>query len=312
VTGSATLDDVGEVYRDLRPLLFAIAYRMLSSAGEAEDLVQEAFVRFQRATAEGTVVESPRAWLSTVVTRLAIDQLKSARVRRETYVGEWLPEPLVTDAGAGDPAVQAEQVDTLSMSFLLLLERLTPVERAVFLLHDVFDYDFGEVATIVGRTPATCRQHVVRARRFIADNRPRFDASEAERDELLRGFLAAAEGGDVDGLIELLAEDVIVHGDGGGKVPQWATAIEGPDKVARMFAGLGAQLRRLEASMEVHRVNGQPGVVFRGPHGGVFSVMSFEIVGGRVATIRSIVNPDKLDHLGPVETLRDVLDEARG
>ena len=312
MTGSATLDDVGKVYRDLRPLLFAIAYRMLSSAGEAEDIVQEAFVRYQRATGEGILVESPRAWLSAVVTRLAIDQLKSARVRRETYVGEWLPEPLVTDDGAGDPAVQAEHVDTLSMSFLLVLERLTPVERAVFLLHDVFDYDFTEVAGIVGRTPATCRQHAVRARRFIAENRPRFDASEAERDELLRGFLAAVEAGDVDGLIELLAEDVIVHGDGGGKVPQWAQPIEGPDKVARMFAGLGTQLRRLGATMEAQRVNGQPGVVFRGPHGGVFSVMSFEMAGGRIATIRSIVNPDKLDHLGPVETLRDVLDEAKG
>jgi RNA polymerase sigma-70 factor, ECF subfamily len=312
VTGTATLDDVGEVYRDLRPLLFAIAYRMLSSAGEAEDVVQEAFIRFQRATGDGILVESPRAWLSAVVTRLAIDQLKSARVRRETYVGEWLPEPLVTDDGAGDPALQAEQADTLSMSFLLLLERLTPVERAVFLLHDVFDYDFAEVAAIVGRTPGTCRQHAVRARRFIAENRPRFDASEAERDELLRGFLAAAEGGDVDALIELLAEDVIVHGDGGGKVPQWASAIEGPDRVARMFAGLGVQMRRLGATMERHRVNGQPGVVFRGPHGGVFSVMSFEVVDGRVATIRSIVNPDKLDHLGPVETLRDVLDKTRG
>jgi RNA polymerase sigma-70 factor (ECF subfamily) len=182
----------------------------------------------------------------------------------------------------------------------------------VFLLHDVFDYDFAEVSDIVGRTPATCRQHAVRARRFIAQNRPRFDASEAERDELLTGFLAAAEGGDVDGLIELLAEDVIVHGDGGGKVPQWSQPIVGPDKVARMFVALGSQVRRLGATMERHRVNGQPGVVFRGPHGGVFSVMSFEMVDGRIATVRSIVNPDKLDHLGPVETLRDVLDAARG
>ena len=186
MTGSATLDDVGEAYRDLRPLLFAIAYRMLSSVGEAEDVVQEAFVRYQRALGEGTVVESPKAWLSAVVTRLAIDQLKSARVRREAYVGEWLPEPLVTDDGAGDPARQPSRRTRLSMSFLLLLERLTPVERAVFLLHDVFGYDFEEVGGIVGRTPATCRQHAVRARRFIAENRPRFDASEAERDELAR------------------------------------------------------------------------------------------------------------------------------
>jgi RNA polymerase sigma-70 factor (ECF subfamily) len=301
-----------EAFREHRPLLFSIAYRMLGRVGEAEDAVHEAFIRYQRALAEDTAVQSPRAYLSAVVTRLAIDQLKSARVRRETYVGEWLPEPLVTDDGAGDPAAHAEQADSLSMSFLLLLERLTPVERAVFLLHDVFGYDFGEIGGIVNRTPATCRQHAVRARRFIAENRPRFDASEAERDQLLRGFLAAADRGDVEGLIELLAADVVVHGDGGGKVPQWSAPIEGPDKVARMFASFGPQVRRLGASMELHRINGQPGVLFRSSRGRVFSVMSFEIVGGRVATIRSIVNPDKLAHLGPVESLREVLDEARG
>jgi RNA polymerase sigma-70 factor (ECF subfamily) len=311
VTRTRPRDDVAEAYVDLRPLLFSIAYRMLSSVSEAEDVVQEAFVRYQRALDEQTAVESPKAYLSAVVTRLAIDQLKSARTRRETYVGEWLPEPLVTDEGAGDPAAQAETADSLSMSFLLLLERLTPVERAVFLLHDVFDYDFAEVSGIVGRTAATCRQHAVGARRFLADNRPRFDVSQAERDELVAGFLAAATRGDVDGLIARLAEDVVVHGDGGGKVPQWARPIEGADKVARMFAGLAIQMGRLGATAEPHRINGQPGVVFRGPHGGVFSVMSFEVVDGRVATIRSIVNPDKLAHLGPVETLRDVLDEAR-
>jgi len=311
VTRARVKDDVAEAYVDLRPLLFSIAYRMLGSVSEAEDIVQEAFIRYQRAITEATAVQSPKAYLSAVVTRLALDHLKSARVQRETYVGEWLPEPLVTDDGAGDPAAVAEQIDSLSMSFLLLLERLTPVERAVFLLHDVFDYDFVEVGGIVGRTPATCRQHAVRARRFIADHRPRFEASEAERDEILRGFLAAADRGDVDGLIELLAEDVVVHGDGGGKVPQWSAPIVGAGKVARMFAGFGYQLRRIGATVEPHRINGQPGVILRGPHGGVMSVMSFEIVDGRVATVRSIVNPDKLDHLGPVESLRDVLDEAR-
>src|ERR671910_871424 len=199
--------DEGDAYRELRPLQFSIAYRMLGSVSEAEDLVQEAFVRYQRALGREAVVESPKAYLSAVVTRLAIDHLKSARVRRETYVGEWLPEPLVTDEGAGDPAAIAEHADSLSMSFLVLLERLTPVERAIFLLHDIFDYDFQEVGRIVGRTPATCRQHAVRARRFIAENRPRFDVSEAARDELAGRFFAAAGRGDVDGLIELLAED---------------------------------------------------------------------------------------------------------
>jgi RNA polymerase sigma-70 factor (ECF subfamily) len=302
---------IAEAYVDLRPLLFSIAYRMLGSVSEAEDVVQEAFVRYQRAIGDETVIESPKAYLSAVVTRLAIDYLKSARVRRETYVGEWLPEPLVTDEGANDPATLAERTDTLSMSFLVLLERLTPVERAIFLLHDVFDYDFEEVGRIVRRSPATCRQHAVRARRFISENRPRFDADHAERDELLRRFFAAAEGGDVDGLIEVLAEDAIVYGDGGGKVPQWYAPIVGAADVAKLFAVMGRQMRRLGATFERRLVNGQPGIIFRGPHGGVMSVMSFEVVDGRVKTIRSVVNPDKLGHLGPVESLREVLDAAR-
>jgi RNA polymerase sigma-70 factor (ECF subfamily) len=310
VSPTRTPDDVAKVYVDLRPLLFSIAYRMLSSVSEAEDVVQEAFVRYQRALDEQTAVESPKAYLSAVVTRLAIDHLKSARVRRETYVGEWLPEPLVTDAEGGDPAELAEQLDTLSMSFLVLLERLTPVERAVFLLHDVFDYDFEEVGRIVHRTPVTCRQHAVRARRFIAAERPRFDASDEDRDDLVNRFLAAASRGDVNALIEALAEDVVVHGDGGGKVPQWGSAIVGPDKVARLFAGLGRQNERLGTTLEPHRINGQPGVIFRGPRGGVMSVMSFEVVEGRIAAISSIVNPDKLRHLGRVESLRDVIDAA--
>jgi RNA polymerase sigma-70 factor, ECF subfamily len=301
---------VAAAYVDLRPLLFSIAYRMLGTVSEAEDVVQEAFVRYQRAVDDRTAIESPKAYLSAIVTRLAIDQLKSARVRRETYVGEWLPEPLVTD-GAGDPADHAEQADSISMSFLVLLERLTPVERAIFLLHDVFDFDFDEIGRIVHRTPATCRQHAVRARRFIAENRPRFDVDDTQRAELMHRFVAAAERGDVDGLIEVLAEDAIVYGDGGGKVPQWYVPIAGAENVARLFAGMGRQLRRLGSTFEPHSVNGQPGVIFRGPHGGVMSVMSFDVVAGRVATIRSVVNPDKLAHLGRVESLREVMDGAR-
>jgi RNA polymerase sigma-70 factor (ECF subfamily) len=312
VTPTRAKTEVAAAYVDLRPLLFSIAYRMLGSVSEAEDVVQEAFVRYQRALADGTAVESPKAYLSAVVTRLAIDQLKSARARRESYVGEWLPEPLVTDEGAGDPAGLAEQADTLSMSFLVLLERLTPVERAIFLLHDVFDYSFDEVASIVNKSPATCRQHAVRARRFVAENRPRFDADEAERDGLVRRFVAAAERGDIDGLVELLAADAAVHGDGGGKVPQWYAPILGADRVARLFAQLGRQTETLGATFELHEINGQPGIIFRGPAGGVFSVMSVEVVDSRVATIRSVVNPDKLRHLGKLESLRDVMDMAGG
>lgn len=310
MTPTSAKHEIAEAYVGFRPLLFSIAYRMLGSVSEAEDVVQEAFVRYQRALDEGTAVESPKAYLSAVVTRLAIDQLKSARVRREAYVGEWLPEPLVTDQGAGDPAGIAEQADTLSMSFLVLLERLTPVERAIFLLHDVFDYSFDEIADIVHKSPATCRQHAVRARRFVADNRPRFDADETERDRLVRSFVAAAGRGDVDGLITLLAADATVHGDGGGKVPQWYAPITGAQNVARLFAQMGRQSERLGATFELHRINGQAGVIFRGPGGGIFSVMTLEVVDGRVATIRSIVNPEKLRHLGEVESLREVLDRA--
>ena len=218
----------------------------------------------------------------------------------------------MTDGAESDPAVRAELADSLSMSFLVLLERLTPVERAIFLLHDVFDYDFDEVGRIVRKSPATCRQHAVRARRFIAENRPRFDVDDVQREDLLSRFLSAAERGDVEGLIEVLAEDAIVYGDGGGKVPQWFAPIVGATNVAKLFAMMGRQQSRLGATFERHEVNGQPGVIFRGPHGGVFSVMSIEVVDGRVATIRSVVNPDKLRHLGPVESLREVMDAAAG
>jgi RNA polymerase sigma-70 factor, ECF subfamily len=287
-------------FDDLRPLMFSIAYRMLSSVGDAEDVVQEAFLRYERALAAGDEIESPKAYLSAVVTRLAIDHVRSARVRRERYVGQWLPEPLLTDEGAEDPAAHAEQADSLSMAFLLLLERLSPVERAVFLLHDVFGYGYDEIAPIVGKSEANCRQLATRARRHVEAEKPRFEASRRERDELAARFFAATTEGDLEGLVELLAADVVVYGDGGGKAPQWGRPIVGADRVGRLFAGLGRQMAELAVTFELHEVNGEPGAVVLDPEGRVVNVLSLEIVDGAVQTVRSVINPDKLHHLGPV------------
>jgi len=291
---------VAETVAGLRPLLFSIAYRMLGSVGGAEDVTQEAFLRYESALARGAVVESPKAYLSAVVTRLAIDELRSARARRETYAGQWLPEPLLTDEDAEDPYRLVERADELSMAFLLVLERLGPVERAVFLLHDVFGYGFGEIAEIVGRSPEACRQIAVRARRRVADERPRFEATRREREALADRFLAAVQDGDVDGLIGLLAADVVVQGDGGGKAPQWSRPIVGADRVARLFAGLGRQIEEYDGRMERREVNGQPGAIVRTADGQVVCAWSIEIAEGRVQAVRSVINPDKLRHLGPV------------
>jgi RNA polymerase sigma-70 factor (ECF subfamily) len=272
---------------------------MLSTVSDAEDLVQEACLRYQRARMDGTEVASPKAYLSAVVTRLAIDQSRSARVRRETYVGAWLPEPLLTD-DTDDPAERLETSESLSMAFLLLLERLSPVERAVFLLHDVFSYGYDEVAGMVGKSQANVRQIAVRARRHVESGRPRFDASPEEGDALAGRFLDAISHGDVDGLMEMLAADAVVYGDGGGKAPQWSAPIVGADRVARLLAGMGGQLGELGITIRPRRVNGQPGAVFIGPDGGLISVFSLDIIDGTVQTVRSVINPDKLRHLGPV------------
>src|SRR3954467_13834617 len=224
----------GEEFAELRALLFAIAYRILGSVAEAEDAVQETWLRYQSSP---TVPTSTKAFLSAVVTRVSIDVLRSARVRRETYVGQWLPEPLLVDPYS-DPARSAELADSVSMAALLLLERLTPLERAVFVLREVFGFGFPEVAVAVGRSEMACRQLATRARRHMDAGRPRFDADRREREELAARFFDALREGDVDGLKELLAADVQMVGDGGGKAPQWARSIVGADKVARVLATL--------------------------------------------------------------------------
>ncbi len=295
---------VTELYAELRPLLFSIAYRMLGSVAEAEDAVQEAFLRYHRAEQEDAgAVASPRAWLSAVVTRLCIDQLRSARVRREAYPGTWLPEPLPTGAGAPDAAQVVEDADTISMAFLLVLERLSPVERAVFLLHDVFDYGYADVAAIVGKSEENCRQLAVRARRHVRENRPRFDASPQARDELAGRFFAAIGAGDLDGLVSLLADDVVLYGDGGGRPPSFTRPIEGRERVVRLLLSIGAQAAQLGLAVRRVELNGQPGVMVVDGEGRLVNVMVLDIAGGLVRTVRSVINPDKLGHLGPLADL---------
>ena len=285
---------------ELRPAAFAIAYRMLGSVSEAEDVVQEALLRFHRALRDGDRIESPRAYVATIATRLAIDQLRSARARRESYVGDWLPEPLVADPDA-DPARQAEMADSLSLAFLVLLESLSPEQRAVLLLRDVFDYGYGEIAEIIGASEDNARQLASRARRHVEQRRPRFESSRAQRDELARRFFAAARDGDLGALESLLADDVVLQGDGGGKAPALARALHGRSRVARTLTAWIRVARRLpEASLTPTVVNGQPGAIWRDGDGRVISVMALDIADGYVQGIRSVVNPDKLQHLGPV------------
>jgi len=293
-------------YEELRPLLFSIAYGMLGSVGEAEDVVQESFLRFHRVLAGGEEIESPKAYLSAITTRLSIDQLRSARVRREHYVGEWLPEPLLTDPAPG-PAEHAATADSLSMAFLVLLETLSPVERAVFLLREVFDYDYDEIARVVGKSEANSRQLYVRARRHIDDGKPRFDASREQREELARRFFAAAEEGDVEALEQLLADDVVVYGDGGGKAPSWPHPIVGRERVSKLMAGVFAQVREYGVTWRLTELNGQPGVMFLDAEGRIGSVLAVDVAGGVIQTIRGVINPDKLAHLGPVADVRALL-----
>jgi RNA polymerase sigma-70 factor, ECF subfamily len=272
---------------ELRPYLFAIAYRMLGSVAEAEDVVQEAYLRFHEAEVEA---ESPKAYLATVTTRLAIDQLRSARARREVYPGQWLPEPIVDD----EAVRHAETADSLSLTFLHLLEKLSPVERAVFLLREVFDYPYDEVARIVGKSPDNCRQILARAHRHVAEGRRRFDVSREERDEVARRFVAAWEEGDTDGLIALLAPDATVYGDGGGKAPAMPTPLVGAERVAKALIGWGRQAGELGIVHRTASVNGEPGLVFYDLDGSAIWVAALEVAEGVVVAVRSVLNPDKL------------------
>jgi RNA polymerase sigma-70 factor (TIGR02957 family) len=307
------MTDREQLLDELRPGAFAIAYRMLGSVSEAEDVVQEALLRVHRALDAGEQIASPRAFVATVTTRLAINELRSARARRERYVGEWLPEPIVTD-GHDDPARYAETADSLSLAMLVLLESLSPEQRAVLLLHDVFGYGYPEIAAIVGKREDNVRQLATRARRHVEQRRPRFHTTREQRDELSRRFFAAVEHGDLAGLEALLAHDVKLTGDGGGKVPTLARSLHGRSRVARtLINGIRQVTRRLPGGLSLRpvEVNGGPGALFLDRHERLIGVWALDIAGGQITSISSIVNPDKLTHLGPVADFGSLVRSAR-
>jgi RNA polymerase sigma-70 factor, ECF subfamily len=285
-----------EEFEELRPLLFSISYRILGSVSEAEDAVQETWLRYAASPASPA---SAKAFLSAVVTRISIDVLRSARIRREEYVGQWFPEPLLTDPYE-DPERSAELADSVSIAALLLLERLTPLERAVFVLREVFGFGFQEIASTVGRSEAACRQLAVRARRHVDAGRPRFEADRREREKLAAQFFGALREGDVDGLQELLAADVQLVGDSGGKAPALARSIIGSGNVARVLASIFPVLAKIDVTLEPRQVNGQPGAVFRDRHNKVVFTLTLDVLDGQIQAIRSVSNPDKLGHVGPV------------
>jgi RNA polymerase sigma-70 factor (ECF subfamily) len=302
---------VDELFEDLRPKAFGIAYRMLGSVSEAEDVVQEGFLLLYRELEGEARIESPEAYLVTVVTRLAIDELRSARARREVYVGEWLPEPILT-AEDSDPERHAEIAESLSVGLLVVLETLSPEQRAVFLLREVFDYPYERIAGVLGKSPAAVRQIAVRARRHVGEREPRFETSREQRDRLADRFFEAFEDGNLEALEALLADDVTLRGDGGGKAPAIARALHGRVRVARTIRAFSraaprfgfAELRRVE-------VNGEAGALALDQDGRLISTIVLEIAGGQIRAVNSVVNPDKLHHLGPVADLEALLGRGR-
>jgi RNA polymerase sigma-70 factor (ECF subfamily) len=279
-----------EVFELHRALLFSIAYRMLGSAADAEDMLQETFLRWQQTA--GAAIEFPRAFLVTILSRLCINHLQSARVRREEYFGAWLPEPVLTGP-AGDPCASAQMDESLSMAFLLLLERLTPIERAVFLLREVFDYEYSEIAGILAQSEANCRQILRRARQHVTQGTPRFDSSPQQHEKLLQEFAQATERGDMQGLLELLSSDVVLYADGGGKASAVPNPIYGPENVARRVLLGSKRLAPTNLVRRMEQINGLPGIVSY-LEGHPYSVFALDVVGGRVRNIYIVTNPDKL------------------
>jgi RNA polymerase sigma-70 factor (TIGR02957 family) len=299
---------ISDLFDQQRRRAFAIAYRMLGSVSEAEDVVQEAFLRAHRTLDRGERIESPPAYIATLVTRLAIDHLRSARVRREEYVGEWLPEPVATGV---TPAEQAETGDSLSLAFLVLLESLTPQQRAAFLLREVFSYPYDEVADIIGTSVDSTRHLVARARKHVQDRRPRNLTTRRQRAELAERFFAAAEQGDLPALEKLLAQDVVLHADGGGKVPAQMRPANGRERVAQLLSYGMSVLAKRGMRVEISDVNGQPGGVAIDGDDQLVAVIALDVADGHIQAIHSIANPDKLRHLDEASALGALLLEDR-
>jgi RNA polymerase sigma-70 factor (TIGR02957 family) len=312
-------DSAEELLEQLRPKAFGVAYRMLGSVSEAEDVVQEGLLRLHRELEGGEEIDSPEAYLVTTVTRLAIDELRSARARREVYVGEWLPEPILTaaepilTAEETDPERHAEIAESLSVNLLVVLETLSPEQRAVFLLREVFDYSYERIAEILGKSQPAVRQLAVRAREHVGERKPRFETSREQRERLLRRFTEAFEEGKLEGLEGLLAADVTMRGDGGGKVPALARPITGRVNVARTLRGFARVAERFGiVGTRVVEVNGEPGVITLDAEGKLINVIAVEFIGDRIQSIDSIANPEKLAHLGPLSDVPRQLAEKRG
>ena len=287
---SASPERLAAIFQEHRALLFSVAYRMLGGRAEAEDILQETFLRWQGASVNE--IQNPRAFLVTVVTRLSINQLQSARAKREEYFGQWLPEPILTGPAADLPRIPGMD-GSLSMAFLILLERLSPAERAVFLLREVFDYEYSEIAEMLARSEANCRQIFRRARQHITEARPRFEVSRQQRENLLQQFVETSLHGDMQGLLSLLAQDVVLYTDGGGKATAVPNPIYGADRVARFFFGGRQKLLPAGITRRFAEINGQPGIIAY-HNGKVFGVLSLDVVGGRVRNIYIVRNPDKL------------------
>ncbi|MGW2377714.1 sigma-70 family RNA polymerase sigma factor [Kitasatospora sp. NPDC001683] len=329
MAGSADAADVADA-AGYRPLLFSIAYGMTGSVGDAEDLVQDTFLNLTRAERAGTTVTNLKAYLTTSVTRLGINHLGSARVRRETYVGQWLPEPIVafTDRPGDTPAEHAELADRLSMAFLVMLEALSPHERAVFLLREAFGYDYPQIAELTGKSEANCRQILTRARKHLTaatDTRtnthtdtgagtgagagagadvPPPAARRAKGDELARRFFEVAAGGDLEELLGMLAPDVVLHGDGGGKALAIGRSVADPLQVAKLLVSGMNRIVALGAHLVPAHVNGRPGMVTYDRDQRVLNVLALDLAeNGTIRQIHAVANPDKLGHLGKISDL---------